>query len=175
MTPLLLLAMFSTCGLERQAVKTLHDPAAKKIPFRVQTPFPEVLLDAVPPKYHRANKRHPIENQVVRLEGYITGYMVEDDGDYHVIFEPRNVDYGEGKPATMILEFPSPVCIRGAWWEGRMLRALERFDRLVPKIPTTEIYWLETKIGSKLLGFPSLIRSIIRKGSLRMELNFIRS
>jgi hypothetical protein len=95
-------------GTERWAVKTLSDPAAKKVNFEPQYTTIEKLtyekrpigkLDA--PK----SRLSPLEYKTFRVKALVIGYKLESDRDIQIVIaDPDN----RGK--TMVAEIPDSQC-----------------------------------------------------------------
>jgi hypothetical protein len=107
---LLGIAAQGQCGVERNAVKDLKDPAAKEIHFAVKSNTIALLRKVKAPndgKIGNTLARQDGEKQVYELQADLIGYKYEADGDrdYHVVLSTP------GKPAeTMIVEIPHPDC-----------------------------------------------------------------
>jgi hypothetical protein len=91
------------CGVERWAVKTLSDDDAARV---VEAEPKEVtirqLLELPPPRWSRDAPRFPNEVQYI-VEGEISAYKLEPDGDIHLIIGSDHVN--------MVAELPSPACV----------------------------------------------------------------
>ena len=100
----------SACGVERWAVKTLTDGAARTINF---TPRPTTVdrlrASPAPAVGPYTLRRRGAERTVYRVRGRLVEMKVEDDRDVHlVIASPTSATH------TMIAEFPSSTCTHGA-------------------------------------------------------------
>ena len=118
------------CGVERWAVKTLTDPAARRVNF---TPAP-TTVDAlralrVPRVSFSTPRIRGIETQVFRVRATLVEAKREFDRDIHlVIASPRT-----GR--TMIVELPDPSCTAGAVHRASMISARTRFLAACGAIP----------------------------------------
>src|SRR5207245_10549538 len=91
------------CGVERWAVKTLSDPAARGL--HRQSPQPatvEKLVSIPAPPWRARAPRRPAERCVYSVDACVVGYKLENDSDFHVVLQGAS---GE----TMIVEFPDPA------------------------------------------------------------------
>lgn len=101
-------ASASACGIERWAVKTLTDPAARQVDFKpVVSEVYKLVNMPVPVGDDRA--RFPEERRTYRVRVSLLAFKYEADGDVHlVIGDPANPG------TTMIAELPNVTCTRGA-------------------------------------------------------------
>jgi len=100
----------ASCGVERWAVKTLTDPAARTVSLTPKATTVRALRRLPAPVGVRGRPRIPgVETTTYRVRASLVEMKLEDDEDIHlVIAEP-------GRPRlTMIVEFPSPGCTVGA-------------------------------------------------------------
>ena len=123
------------CGVERWAVKTLAD----KDRLRVNTiPFDITIAELnIFPAPSRADlmaasdyRFAPWELQVYRVRGYLVGFKLETDEDFHIVI--ADVD---DPLKTMVVEMPSEHCMAGggvvrASWEQRFGKAKPKFKRV---------------------------------------------
>jgi hypothetical protein len=116
------LTAFGRCGIERWAVKTLTDPAARAVRL-VPRRATVAGLNALPAPTLPSNNgtRLPSERQAYRVTATLTYYKLELDQDIHLILA------GGGK--TMIAEMPSYHCDQHARDRRAMLRARNRLQR----------------------------------------------
>ena len=99
-----------SCGGDRWSVKTLTDGRADRIRLRPkQVSVAQLVSDQKPRGLTSERAKGRIELQVFRFTALLREAQNEGDGDIHlVVIDPRH-------PAvTMIAEFPSPTCTRGA-------------------------------------------------------------
>lgn len=123
------------CGLERWAVKTLRD----KDVLRVNTtPLETTIADLnslTPPSkadlMKALNYRFaPDELQVWEVTGYLVGFKLEADEDFHIVLaDPADAT------KTMVVEIPSEHCMKGsgalqAAWQTRFGKATPKFRRV---------------------------------------------
>jgi hypothetical protein len=95
------------CGVERWAVKTLTDPAAKSVDL-VARRATVAGMNALPaPALPSDNTtRLPTERQAYRVTATLVRYKLETDQDIHIVLA--------GGGETMIAEMPSLNCDYGA-------------------------------------------------------------
>ncbi|HXI23499.1 MAG TPA: hypothetical protein VNG71_06465 [Pyrinomonadaceae bacterium] len=97
------------CGTERWAVKTLSDSGGKKVNLkpeywsigdlvRLKNP---IRKGGRPPD----TRLSPMEYRTFLVQGYVIGYKLESDGDFHVIIADKT-----DRTQTMIVEVPDPQC-----------------------------------------------------------------
>jgi hypothetical protein len=112
----------ATCGIERWPVKTLSDPAARRVDFAVR-PATVRYLGSLRANTGGQDSRAPLEMRVFGVQARLVGVKREPDSDYHLILS-------EGG-ATMIAEMPLTACTSGAQHRYAMstARALERARR----------------------------------------------
>src|SRR6266478_2766308 len=135
----LLAATVLPCGVERNAVKTSADKDAGKVDFNPVAssiaalnalPAPtRAELDAHP------DTRFPAELKTYTVTGYLVGFKLEADEDFHVVVEDP-----ESLGTTMVVEMVSGNCVpRGVVelatklrtsWETRFGKAGKRFKKL---------------------------------------------
>lgn len=121
----------SHCGVERWAVKTGTDTTAPTI--NLAKPPTQTTVGALgaltPPRALPATTRvRPIETTVYTLSGVLTSYKLEADNDYHLVV----VDGSH----TMIVEIPSPTCVRGGPLRAGISNARREFDARYHPTPT---------------------------------------
>jgi hypothetical protein len=118
------------CGIERWAVKTLTDPAARTINF---TPRPTTVaaMRALPvPHVSNSTPRiRGIETHTYRASARLVAAKRELDRDIHLVIAAPVT----GK--TMIVEFPHPSCTAGARHRAAMTSALQQFLAACGTIP----------------------------------------
>lgn len=97
------------CGTERWAVKTLSDFGGKKVNFKpeywsigdlVKLKNP-IRKGGTPPNIRLA----PMEYRTFLVQGFVIGYKLESDGDFHVVIADKN-----DRTQTLIVEIPDPQC-----------------------------------------------------------------
>jgi hypothetical protein len=94
------------CGVERWAVKTLSDPAAKKVNFDPQYTTIQSLRSERRPIAGNAalpNNRFPLEYKTFKIEALVIAYKLESDRDFHVVL-------ADNQGRTMVAEIPDPQC-----------------------------------------------------------------
>jgi hypothetical protein len=101
------------CGVERWAVKTLTDPAARLVDFRARRTTVAALRQLRPPRTHGRRLRR-VETTVyrvrvrVRVRVRLLAVKLEDDQDIHLVI----ADPATG--GTMTAESPGSACTKGA-------------------------------------------------------------
>jgi hypothetical protein len=112
------------CGVERWGVKTMTDPAAKRVKLAARRSTIDALIRQRAPARLTSVRRGGIERATYQVKARLVSAKVESDGDVHlVIASPTS-----GK--TMIAEFPSAGCTARAVAARRIHRARSTFDRL---------------------------------------------
>lgn len=95
------------CGVERWAVKTLSDPAAKKVNFNAQYTTIQSLTSEKRPVAGKAalpnNRISPLEYKTFKISALVVGYKLESDRDFHVVL-------ADSAGRTMVAEIPDPQC-----------------------------------------------------------------
>jgi hypothetical protein len=105
--------------VERWAVKTLTDPAARLVSL---TPQPTTIaaLRRLPRPAAPVVRVPGVETTTYRVRARLLGFKVESDSDVHlVIADPQS-------GGTMIAEFPASYCTVGAPQHDRTLMAQAR-------------------------------------------------
>jgi hypothetical protein len=97
------------CGVERWAVKTLADPAGRRLSLNPTTTTIRALRKKQVPGYVGLRRTRGVERTTFRVRASLVDMKLEDDSDIHlVIADPRD------SRATMIAEFPAASCMAGA-------------------------------------------------------------
>ena len=112
----------ATCGIERWPVKTLSDPAARRVDFAVR-PATVRYLGSLRANTGGQDSRAPLEMRVFGVQARLVGVKREPDSDYHLILS-------EGG-ATMIAEMPLTACTSGAQHRYAMSTARAELERAV--------------------------------------------
>lgn len=113
-------AQAGACGIERWAVKSLTDPAARSVNF-TPTAATVAELNALPElSVSGSTQRLPAERRTYRITATLVKFKLEADQDIHLILS------GGGK--TMIAEMPLVSCTYGAQHRYAMLRARQRLE-----------------------------------------------
>jgi hypothetical protein len=105
----------SKCGVNRWDVKTLSDPASKKVSFTAKDVTPRFLVHDIKksdyPKIGKFTPRQkPVEFRTFRVRAQLIEAGREDDSDIHLVIADH-FD-GQGKPVDrMIVEFPAAECL----------------------------------------------------------------
>ncbi len=102
------------CGAERWAVKTLTDPAARRVNL---TPI-DSTIDAlralpVPGPMEFSTPRFPAEMRTYRVEARLLWVKEEEDRDFHLVVAGAS-------GATMIAEVPDPGCAGASVYVGTL-------------------------------------------------------
>jgi len=96
------------CGVDRWAVKTLSDLAARKVNFEAQYATIQSLTSEKRPIAKLAspkNRLSPLEYKTFKVRALIVGYKLESDRDFHIVIaDPQNPG------TTMVAEIPDPQC-----------------------------------------------------------------
>jgi hypothetical protein len=112
----------ATCGIERWPVKTLSDPAARRVDFVVR-PAAVRYLGSLRANPGGQDSRASLEMRVFGVQARLVGVKREPDSDYHLILS-------EGG-ATMIAEMPLTACTSGAQHRYAMSTARAELERAV--------------------------------------------
>lgn len=111
-------AALTTCGVERWAVKTLTDAAARSIDWRRPRSRTIAQLAAVPNRSPAG--RTAFERHVYRVTATIEAAKLEPDGDVHLVLR---------QGLRMIAELPATSCTRGAQQRYAIAQARAAFTR----------------------------------------------
>jgi hypothetical protein len=112
------------CGVERWAVKTLADPAGRRLSLFPSPTTIRALRKKQVPGYVGLRRQRGVERTTFRVRASLVEMKLEADSDIHlVIADPKN------SRATMIAEFPAASCMAGASPKAktRMRRARNAF------------------------------------------------
>jgi hypothetical protein len=102
------------CGVERWAVKTLADPAGRRLSLSPKPTTIRALRKKQVPGYVGLRRSRGVERTTFRVRASLVEMKLEDDSDIHlVIADPSN------RRATMIAELPNPSCTVGASLKAR--------------------------------------------------------
>jgi hypothetical protein len=102
------------CGIERWAVKTLADPAGRKLSLSPNPTTVRALRAKQAPSYGGLRRSRGVERTTYRVRASLIEMKLEDDSDIHlVIADPRD------SRATMIAELPKAACTAGASTKAR--------------------------------------------------------
>ena len=98
------------CGQERWKVKTSADQDASRVNFNA-IPFTIAELNRLPaPTRKQLNakldSRFPHEMKTYTVTGYLVGFKLEADEDFHIVIEDL-----KSPGTTMIVEIPSGNCV----------------------------------------------------------------
>ena len=116
--------MMSLCGVERWSVKTMTDPAAKRVNLRARRSTIDTLIRQRAPLHLGALRRRGIERTTYQVKARLLSAKIESDGDVHLVMASPSTG------RTMIAEFPSAGCTNGSVARVRIRRARSTFDRL---------------------------------------------
>ena len=114
--------LIATCGVERWAVKTLADPAARKINFHPRRTTVSKLRRLTPT--HIYARGPGVERRTYRIRARLVDAKLEADEDFHLV-----VADARHRSRTMIVEFPSWSCTRHSLKRKQMRRARAAFVR----------------------------------------------
>lgn len=106
----------SPCGIERWSVKTLTDPAGRKLRLTASTPTTVARLRTLPVRRGPAGSRgRGVESTVYRVRALLVAAKVEADSDIHLVLaDPQTRQ-------TMIAELPALGCTKTATPAARKL------------------------------------------------------
>jgi hypothetical protein len=100
----------SSCGVERWAVKTLQDPAGRKLDLATVTKTTVSKLRALPVVRGAGGSRGSgVESTVYEIKARLVEAKLEEDDDIHLVVKGLPTSSG-----TMIVEFPTVACARQA-------------------------------------------------------------
>jgi hypothetical protein len=114
----------STCGVQRWAVKTLTDPAARTVKLRARRSTIDTLIRLKTPAHLRATRMGRVERTTFQVSARLVSAKIEADGDVHLVIASRTTG------RTMIAEFPSLDCSGRSVGAARIHRARTSFQRL---------------------------------------------
>ncbi len=124
------------CGVERQAVKTLADIDRLRVNTTPIDNTIAILNTRTAPSRRdlmaASNYRiAPYELQVWRVTGYLVGFKLEADEDFHIVLADL-----DDPTQTMVVEIPSEHCMKGsgalqASWQKRFGKATPKFKRVL--------------------------------------------
>ena len=114
----------SLCGVQRWAVKTMTDPAAKRVRLRLAARPIDTLIRQRAPAVLTQARRGGIERTTFQVKARLVSAKIESDGDVHLVIASPTTG------RTMIVEFPSAGCSVRAVAGLRIHRARATFDRL---------------------------------------------
>ena len=98
------------CGVERWAVKTLTDDAAREINFHPRRTSVQALRALPDPHIGRDDPRTGlVEQTTYSVRARLIEFAIEDDSDVHLVIAAPG-----SRRRTMIAEFPATGCTRGA-------------------------------------------------------------
>jgi hypothetical protein len=97
------------CGVERWSVKTLADPAGRRLTLSPKATTIRALRRATVPGYLGLRRGRGVERTTFRVHAKLVEMKLEDDSDIHlVIADPSRTG------AAMIAELPAKSCTAGA-------------------------------------------------------------
>ena len=103
------------CGIERWSVKTLSDPAGRRLTLTPRAATVRALRRKQVPGYLGLRRHFGVERTTFRVRAKLVEMKLEADSDIHlVIADPTRTG------ATMIAELPSPACTGGATPRARL-------------------------------------------------------
>jgi hypothetical protein len=114
----------SLCGVERWAVKTMTDPAAKLVKLAAHRSTIDTLIHQRAPAHLTSARRGGIERTTYQVKAQLVSAKIESDGDVHLVIASPTTG------RTMIAEFPSAGCTARSVAARRIHRARATFDRL---------------------------------------------
>jgi hypothetical protein len=139
-----------TCGVWRWDVKTLSDPARRRVDFhpeairigRLRRLDPPDSLDTDTPRLAG------VERQVYEVKAQVVTAKIEEDGDIHLVIAARTA-----KNRTMIVEFPDRACVASAFKRDRMDRARQAILTECGSISSSSFTDLTGKVVIRGVGF----------------------
>lgn len=141
----LLLAL--ACGVERQSVKVLADPAAKGLHRKKPSPTTIEAIRAIraPPRWSGRLARLPVERRLVVVEGWIQGYKLEADNDLHVVLADK-----EGR--TIVTEYPADGCTARSYAPGLQAQARAALLAVLPPRVSSSYRILAVPLHVRITG-----------------------
>ena len=102
--------LYGKCGVERAKVKTSADKDAMRVNFTPEVTTIAVLTALPAPTRAEltahSDTRFPAELKTYTVTGYLVGFKLEADEDFHVVLaDPSD------RTRTMIVEMPSGHCV----------------------------------------------------------------
>jgi len=92
-----------------------------------------------------ANPRSTVEESVYTVDGFLVGYTLAADSDFHAVIQNAA---GE----TLIIEFPNPGCLQGSKVIQQAVVARTRFLQLIGTLPTGHFVFLQKAIRVRVTG-----------------------
>jgi hypothetical protein len=113
-----------SCGTWRWPVKTLSDPARKRVHFAGKRTTVVRLRHRTPPSDLRSStpRKTKVEFHTWRLRAIPRKAKMEGDGDIHLV-----IGGAKHRHKTMIVEFPQRSCVEKPFKRHRIVRARRRF------------------------------------------------
>jgi hypothetical protein len=103
------------CGIERWSVKTLTDPAGRRLTLTSKASTVRSLRRKPAPGYLGLRRHFGVERTTFRVPAKLVEMKLEADSDIHLVLaDPTRTG------ATMIAELPSPSCTAGATPNARL-------------------------------------------------------
>jgi hypothetical protein len=128
-----------SCGVERQRVKTLTDPAANTVRFTPHSTTVDALRALKRPRSLSSVRSRGAERRTFRIRARLSAWKLEDDYDIHLVVSQP------GRPThTMIIEFPAARCTHGASRSARkrMTSARRAIERACGRPPSSRFHSL---------------------------------
>lgn len=114
----------SLCGVQRWAVKTMTDPAAKRVRLVARPSTIDTLIRQRTPAHIPVTRLAGIERTTFKVRARFVSAKIEADGDVHLVIASPTTG------RTMIAEFPSLACTAHGVAAARIHRARATFDRV---------------------------------------------
>ena len=109
------------CGVERWSVKTLQDPAGRAIDLSKEKKTTVNALRKKPVQRGPGGWRGDgVESTVYEVRARLVDAKLEEDSDIHLVIS------GITAPGTMIVEFPTTSCSKGATQSAKIRTAKAR-------------------------------------------------
>ena len=140
----------TSCGEWRWPVKTLSDPARKKVDFSAMPTTVVRLRHRTPPSSLGSTtpRKTKLEFHTWRVHAKPRQARIEGDGDIHLVIggvkHPRK---------TMIVEFPKRSCVESPFKRDRIARARKRFINKCGSVSSSSWSYLKGSVRIKGVGF----------------------
>lgn len=139
----------TTCGVEREAVKTGTDSTANLVNLTPQdTTIANLRAFAMPASIPSTTRiSNSPETQLWRINATLTLFKLETDSDFHLVV-------ADSSGATMIAELASPSCDAGSVWSTQIAHARSAFTaKFTPTTSFTTVSVPVTVTGVGMFDF----------------------
>lgn len=152
---LLTASAFAQCGVELKAKKTMQDSDVSSVDTKTVSTYTVKQLSGMTAPNRadidHATKRFPIEKQTIKVTGLFIGFKLESDSDFHIVIaDPKD------RTKTMIVEIPSPSCLKGLLAvQAKLMRlAIEaKYGKATPKFKKIPNPQTVTVVGIGFIDF----------------------